>query len=463
MRALPAPEKFRPRLASRRRFRLSGVTLSLPISPAAAYVTRTLLAMALALYSALFLQLASPGSAIVTVMIVAHPTRGAILSKGAWRIFGTFTGAVASVVIIACFAQSPLLFLAAFSAWLGACVFVSGMFRHFRAYAAVLSGYTVALIAFGALSNPDNILLLALSRLAVVTIGVVSSTIVTMIFQPGITRASVLSRGVTALRDVAKLNLAHATGMEDAAFRAERARLAGEIENLDEMVEFAGVEAFDVRAHAGSLRRGFAALYAALITTSITVTRWTFHEPHPSCSDETQAMIDGTRAILGRIAAIRSDGAGALLPLSDGLSAKLGEIAPLQDSARATADVATLARLRQILQQLYDCAAALAAWRAGETPLHGSASLRSFKDFDLARRNALRAIIATMLAGLFWYATAWTYGNLFLLVVGVVCALVSSAPSAAAASVAFAKGALSPPSSRPSAASSCCPTSPASR
>jgi uncharacterized membrane protein YccC len=168
----------------------TGRTLSwaaLAPSPTAAYVARTLLAMAIALFAALWLQLASPASAVVTVMIVANPSRGGIVSKGVWRIFGTITGAVAAVVIMACFPQESLLFIAAFGFWLGVCTFASSMFRHFRAYAAVLSGYTVALIAAGALNTPDHVLQFALSRLAVVTLGVVVSTVVTMIFQPSVT------------------------------------------------------------------------------------------------------------------------------------------------------------------------------------------------------------------------------------------------------------------------------------
>ncbi len=55
-------------------------------SPAAAYVLRTLLAMAIALYAALWLQLSSPASAAVTVMIVANPSRGGIVSKAVCRI-----------------------------------------------------------------------------------------------------------------------------------------------------------------------------------------------------------------------------------------------------------------------------------------------------------------------------------------------------------------------------------------
>jgi uncharacterized membrane protein YccC len=90
-----------------------------------------------------------------TVTIVANPSRGGTLSKGVWRIFGTFTGAVATVVIMACFPQQPILFVLALGFWLELCTFASSMFRHFQAYAAVLSGYTVAIVVAGAVETPS--------------------------------------------------------------------------------------------------------------------------------------------------------------------------------------------------------------------------------------------------------------------------------------------------------------------
>ncbi len=411
-------------------------------SPTSFYVQRTLLAMIIALYAALFLQLATPSSAAVTVMIVAHPARGAILSKGLWRIFGTLTGAVASVVIIACFAQSSLLFLTAFSFWLGACVFVSSMFRHFRSYAAVLSGYTVALIAFGALADPINIVLLALSRLAVVTIGVTTSTVVTMIFQPGISKAAVMSGAMAAIRGVAKLVHDCPAGMDEASFQSTRSALVGQIERLDETVEFAGVEAFSVSRHAPSLRRGFAALYAALITVataSRSLASLAVQATEDDAMRETSAKVE---TVLLRIAATNATDATALTELTDAVAETLADLASLQKNALSALATVTIARLHQELSYIHSCVAVLAAWQSGQAPYYGSAPLASFRDYAAATRNALRAITACMLGGLFWYSSAWNSGSQLLLFLGLTSALLSAAPSPAAASVEFAKGAL---------------------
>ncbi len=433
----------------------SRIKSSLAPSPTAAYVARTLLAMAIALYAALWLQLSSPASAAVTVMIVANPSRGGIVSKGVWRIFGTLTGAVAAVVIMACFPQQPLLFITAFAFWLGLCTFASSMFRHFRAYAAVLSGYTVALIAAGAVAEPDHVLAFALSRLAVVTLGVVVSTVVTMIFQPSVTTDAMRSRGRAALRGVAKLLLTRAAGtpMDDPAFMAERTRLAGEIERLDEVVEFSGAEATDVSRHAPSIRRGLAALYAALLSVSVAGRSLTILAEAATGrlpEGETEAtVIRPGAAIVAHVTEVleavsrydpQNQDDRAPMAMAERIAAQTREVTQLQGSVRSVEQAATLARIHQELQQLYDAIAPFAAWRARREPYHGDRGLSAFKDYATAVRNGARAFLAVMLGGIFSYVTAWPSGPTLLIVLAASCALLSGAPSAAAASLDFAKG-----------------------
>jgi uncharacterized membrane protein YccC len=429
-----------------------GIRTALTPSPIAAYIARTLLAMAVALFAAMWLQLSSPASAVVTVMIVANPSRGGIVSKGVWRIFGTFTGAVAAVIIMACFPQQPILFLLGLGFWLGVCTFASSMFRHFRAYAAVLSGYTVALIAAGAIASPEHVLQFALSRLAVVTLGVVTSTVVTMILQPSVTTDSMRSRGRAALRGVASLLLSRASGapMDDKAFAAERTRLAGEIERLDEVVEFSGAEATDVNRHAPNTWRGLASMYAALLSVSvagISLNRLTEkttgpHEgstaadaPHPR-----PVIAEHVMSVLQAVQQYDPQDDRAPMAMAEHLASVAREITTLQGEARTVEEEATLARVHQELQQLYEAIAPFAAWRANRKPFHGTRSLSAFKDYATATRNGARSMVAVVLGGLFAYVTAWPSGPSLLIVLASACALLSNAPSAAAASIDFAKG-----------------------
>ena len=439
-----------PRSRGRLALPWGGLAAALTPSATTTYILRTLLAMALAVYAALWLQLSSPASAAVTVMIVANPSRGGILSKGLWRIFGTFTGAVAAVVIMASFPQQPILFLLALGFWLGICTFASSMFRHFRAYAAVLSGYTVALIAAGAIAAPDHVLAFALSRLAVVTLGVVVSTIVTMIFQPSVTTDAMRLRARGALRGVAGLLLSRAGGasMDDAAFIAERTRLAGEIERLDEAVEFSGAEATDVSRHAPSIRRGLASMYAALLSVSVaglSLTRLTEATPAPDGTDADghhpmTPLAERVVAILEEVRHYDPQDDKAPMTMAEHLATAAREVAERQGAAHSVEEETTLARIHQELQQLYEAVAPFAAWRAHQTPFYGIRRLRAFKDYATAVRNGTRSMIAVVLGGLFAYVTAWPEGPTLLIVLAASCALLSGAPSAAAASIDFAKG-----------------------
>ncbi|HQT66218.1 MAG: hypothetical protein B7Z78_06005 [Rhodospirillales bacterium 20-60-12] len=433
----PAP-KFTPR-----GFSLGGLAPpSLLISPVSLYVARTVLAMLLALYAAFLLQLPSPSSAAITVMIVANPARGAIISKAVWRIFGTVVGAVVSVILIGCFPQSSMLFLAFYALWLGFCVFLSNMFRHFRGYAAVLAGYTVAIIAFGTLDNPTNVIILALSRVAVVVLGVIVSAVVTMVFQPGLTSEAVLVRGMAAVRGVAHLISEHAIGMDETDFQSQRSALAASIEQLDETVEFAGAESFDVSVHAPSLRRGFAALYAALVTIAPTGVSLSRLDTESGPASPVTALAERAHGLLRRIADTQATDPQTLADLQTDMRALLIEIARLVEQQTDATRVARLARLEQGVKNLLDCVGVLASWRAGEPPLLSQRQPPSFRDYAVAWRNALRAMIACMLAGIFWYVTAWSVGAFLPLFVGVIAALLSGAPSAAAASVQFAKGVI---------------------
>lgn len=418
------------------------------------YVARTLLAMSLAFYAALWLQLASPASAAVTVIIVANPSRGGLVSKGGWRIFGTLTGAVAAVVILGAFPQSPLLFITAFAVWLGLCTFASSMFRHFRAYAAVLSGYTVALITAGALSEPDHVLGFALARLAVVTLGVVVSTVVTMIFQPSVTTDGMRLRARAALRGVAALMLARADGLEmtDPVFITERTRLATEIERLDEAVEFSGAEAPDVNRHAGSLRRGLAALYAALLSVSIAghslnrladilAERQAGAEGDAAREAEARGdIVSRVRAQLEAIEHYDPRDRHAPHALAESTAAEARALSDLSGSVQSLDETTTLARLYRELEQLHSAIVPFAAWRMGHRPYHRGPRLRTFFDYKTATRNGVRGFIAVMIGGLFAYVTGWNAGPSLMVVLAASAALLSGAPSAAAASTAFARG-----------------------
>ncbi|MBY0250935.1 MAG: FUSC family protein, partial [Methylobacterium organophilum] len=147
--------------------------------PAAwAFALRIWIAMMLALAAAFWLQLDSASSAATCVAILAQPKRGQAISKAVYRLLGTLIGAVVALVFMALFGQDRVLLLLSFTVWLGLCVFVAQFLQDTRAYGAMLSGYTVAIIALGQIDEPQGTFDAAVSRVAVIVLGIVVITFI---------------------------------------------------------------------------------------------------------------------------------------------------------------------------------------------------------------------------------------------------------------------------------------------
>src|SRR5271163_2043050 len=101
----------------------------------------------LALYVAFWLELDNAFWAGTTAAIACQPHLGASLRKGWFRLIGTVVGAVAIVVMTACFPQDRAAFLVTLALWGAACALVATLLRNFASYAAALAGYTAAIIA----------------------------------------------------------------------------------------------------------------------------------------------------------------------------------------------------------------------------------------------------------------------------------------------------------------------------
>src|SRR5215813_11012473 len=138
------------------------------------FAIRIWLATILALFVSFWLQLEAPSTAAVTVAILAEPTRGQALDKAAFRLLATIVGVTASITITGLFSQARDLMLAASSVWLGLCVFAAKLLDGYRAYAAVLAGYTVGIIATQQIDNPQHVFEVGMERGAAIAVGIVS-------------------------------------------------------------------------------------------------------------------------------------------------------------------------------------------------------------------------------------------------------------------------------------------------
>src|SRR6516162_5403507 len=107
------------------------IDVSRTAGPALLFGLRLWASVCLALYVAFWLELDNAYWAGNTAAIVCQPHLGASLRKGWFRLIGTVIGAVAIVVMTACFPQDRALFLVSLALWGAGCALVATLLRNF--------------------------------------------------------------------------------------------------------------------------------------------------------------------------------------------------------------------------------------------------------------------------------------------------------------------------------------------
>ena len=157
---------------------MTTATIPLPLSfasaPASAWAfgIRIWASVVVALAASFWLELEAPSTAALTVAILATPTRGEALHKASYRLIATVIGVTAAIAITALFSQARDLLIAASAAWIGLCVYAATLIDGNRAYAAVLSGYTVALVAIQQMDTPEHVFETGMARGAAIAVGI---------------------------------------------------------------------------------------------------------------------------------------------------------------------------------------------------------------------------------------------------------------------------------------------------
>jgi Fusaric acid resistance protein family len=150
--------------------------------PALLFGLRLWVSVCLALYVAFRLELDNASWAGTSAALVCQPLLGASLRKAWFRMIGTLVGAVAIVVLTACFPQDRAGFLIGLALWGAACALVATLLGNFASYAAALAGYTAAIIAsdeLGTIGGANGeAFTLAITRVSEIWIGIVCAGIV---------------------------------------------------------------------------------------------------------------------------------------------------------------------------------------------------------------------------------------------------------------------------------------------
>src|SRR6266567_4695455 len=396
-----------------RRFVHEGSRMVIPVH-IWGHALRVWLAAVTALYVAFWLQLGGASSAAVTVAILAQPTRGAALAKAVNRIAATFIGAAMSIVIAGLFPGERVGLLAAFILWMCVCVFVASYFRGFRAYAAVLSGYTVGIITVVNIDTPQKVFTTMSDRVAAITIGILCVTLINDLFGsppvwPGLERR--ITKVWHDVRDYARDVLG---GAKDDVKRA--GMLFAAIAGLRDEVDIVAHDMADGRHRAGGARSAMLALVEIVQQVRLLSLLKRGDPLAVTIRDQCLAALDGNRS-------------GALAFLSR-----------LRDDELSRPDV-TVAAIGQI-QQALRCVESmtqledgLLSLREGGEPAR-DVRLPHRKEFFFALQNAIRVGIAVSAGACFLVLAGWPASALALTITANVCALSTTMPDPSKAVVA---------------------------
>jgi len=354
-----------------------------------------MLATALAFYVATLFHLKTPYTAAITVWVVVNTKPGHVISKSFYRVIGTLIGGSFAIFLIQAFASQPVFLFSLLALWMGVCTGIGTLFRHFRAYAGQLSGYTAAFILLAALPHPDQALHVALDRMAGIVIGVLSMSAV----------VALLGRRRSAREMEESLKRIHRHLLEAIPRRWDlpaeeiaqrRLRLSREYTATEALLEYADVESPGFRRRIHRLR----------VLTNLLLD-----------------VLDASREAR-QAHGIFTEITTTLEPLFDSPSEKQLAIT----SAR-------LEELRTRIPEMEDAPALqaeeklLSRWVKQLTPAGLDAIILRdplYPDVPAAARHCVRTTLATLLACGLWKLTGWEAGPVFLMQSAASCALAAT-------------------------------------
>ncbi|MGF3025739.1 FUSC family protein [Methylobacterium aquaticum] len=380
-----------------------------------AYALRIWLAMMLALYAGFWLQLESASSAAVTVAILAQPRRGQALSKAAYRFLGTLVGFAVAILFTALFGQDRVEMLVAFATWMGLCVFVANYLQGTKAYGAMLSGYTVAIIAINTIDAPQSAFESGLARVAAITLGILSITVINdALGAPNVFPD--LSAGMAKARDAVRAFVRRAIqdGDPGPEAAADAMRLVAAPRDAIGVV---ATEFHDGKNRAAGARSAVASLFASVAAARSFALAVARSGDPGGLRARVLAGLDGDREALPELVA-----------RLDALAAG-GETDP--DAVLRHRRAIDLLRQDRLAED------GIAALETGREPLRDM-RLPVHRDFPDALRNAARVVITVAISAALFVLSGWPATSAALLQVSAFAALASINPNP----IGFATGAL---------------------
>ncbi|MCG8394996.1 MAG: FUSC family protein [Pseudomonadales bacterium] len=155
------------------------------------FAIKGVIAMALALYVSMLLQLDRPYWALISaVFLQVRPETGLVIEKGLCQIGGTLVGGAAGLLILGWLLSFPALAIAVLTLWIGLNAGLSAWVRQANfIYGFAMAGITATLIVVLAIANPEGtsslgIFHIANARVSEIIVGAVCATLVSNLLWP---------------------------------------------------------------------------------------------------------------------------------------------------------------------------------------------------------------------------------------------------------------------------------------
>lgn len=411
------------------------------------HATKTVVALLLATWMSMRLELSAPRSAMVSVVILMmHQHSGMVLARGFYRAAGMLVGNLAALILFHAFPQERVLFLTALSVWIGLCVAGAAYFRNYQSYGFVLSGYATCIAAVPSIGNPYGIFDNVVVSLSEVSIGILCAGMVSGLVFPQRVKAMLLGAGQQHLTSFISFVRQAAGGETGDTLSATHLRLMGERAQLESLRSATVFEDPEMRANNALMTRlnhefldatarfhsihQLQARVAKIADRRASAALHTLFEPLLAMLPPTEPgiplPIDRVRSLHAGLQALRDD-----LP-SRIVSAK----ATLLDAAPATRDrfAAGALLFDDGVADLLAFTGNYVALRSQRQPAMAPANdLRPDKLLSSANRafafaSGIRAAIAILACSWLWIASGWNNGGSALIAATIAISLYSVMP-----------------------------------
>jgi uncharacterized membrane protein YccC len=385
---------------------------------------RTAAAAILALALAYWLELSDPQWATLTVYILAQPTVGAALAKGAWRALGTVTGGLIGMVFVALFSQAAELLVAATVMLVGASFYAGARLRNYASYGVLLGGYTTLLVAYEGAAAPVGAWSVAVDRTTEILIGITCSSLASILILPryagDVLREAQAGTFVALTSYVAKaLHLSTPASV----FAELRREMVAKVVSFDALSSFTLFETPELRINEEYLRRTVSEFLIVLSIARGLFARFeAFNDDGArEVHGRLRATLETTATRIERIGADPAAWSDARRLRREILAARVALNATVADLEGMTGTIAFdplvegLLILNRVKEVLHGLAMVVSTAAASQRNRNASRLTHRQKRRDFDGRwepllLAIRAALAMLLLSGVWTATGWSEG-----------------------------------------------------